>query len=125
MPRDDQHRAKAERNEQFAEFLDSKNAVHESWAVVAAFYSALHYAEQFFVATGGSPCRDHEERNARFKSDIRIRMAYDSFKYLYSLSRTARYRCDPLPPSAYENLAKPRLAAVKRQIDFALQETKH
>jgi hypothetical protein len=124
MPRDDQHRTKAERNEKFAESLDSKDAVQESWAVVAAFYSALHYAEQFFIVVDGYACGDHPERNERFKADIRIRMAYDSYKYLYSLSRTARYRVDPLPASAYEKLAKPHLAAVKRQIDFALKKAK-
>ncbi|HEY1218782.1 MAG: hypothetical protein ABSE42_06635 [Bryobacteraceae bacterium] len=122
MPREDQHRAKAERNEQFADQLDLSDVVQENWAVVAAFYAALHYTEQFFVAADGTSCYGHEERNNRFKSDFRIRAAYPSFEFLYSLSKKARYHCDPLPLSVYQKQAKPRLAAVKRQMDFAIQK---
>src|ERR1700733_9644906 len=104
MPRDDQHRKKAENNEAFASALDTSDPTKENWAVTAAFYSALHYVEQFFVKHG-TPCKDHEQRNDQFKRDIRIREAYASYSYLASLSHDARYRCDPLPPQAFEKLA--------------------
>jgi hypothetical protein len=119
MLRDDQHRTKAERNEQFAESLDKSDPIRENWAVVAAFYSALHYVEQFFVKHG-KPCANHEERNDQFKGDARIKRAYPSYKYLSDLSHDARYRCGPLPDRVFETLAKPRLIDVKKQIDHAL-----
>jgi len=37
-----------------------------------------------------------------------------------SLGHDARYKCKPLPEQVYERLAKPRLIAVKRQIDHAI-----
>jgi hypothetical protein len=119
MSRDDQHRTRAERNEQFAESLDKTDPIRENWAVVAAFYSALHYVEQF-LSKHGTPCENHEARNEQFKGDARIQRAYSSYHYLYSLSRKARYQCETLPDKAFEKLAKPQLAAVKKQIDHAL-----
>jgi len=119
MPLDDQHRTRAERNEQFAESLDKTDPIRENWAVVAAFYSALHYVEQFFVRHG-TPCVNHEQRNEQFKSDIRIKRAYSSYSYLASLSHDARYKCSSLPDQAFEKLARPQLVSVKKQIDHAL-----
>jgi hypothetical protein len=92
MPREDQHRTRSERNEQFANSLDVADPIAENWAVVAAFYSALHYVEAYFTKQGGG-CREHKERNERFKADIKLRYAYANYSYLYTLSRTARYEC--------------------------------
>jgi hypothetical protein len=120
MPRDPQkHRTKAERNETFADQLDKTDPVRDSWAVVAAFYSALHYVDQF-LTKHGTPCSNHKERNDQFKLDARINTAYPSYNYLDSLSHQARYKCEALPDKAYEKLAHPRLVAVKKQIDHAM-----
>jgi hypothetical protein len=119
MRHEGKHRTKAERNAQFAESQDLTDPIRESWAVVASFYSALHYVEEFF-AKYGDPCINHTERNAQFKGDIRIRAAYAHYEYLYFISRTARYKCEPLPEKAYQKYAKPRLLAVKQQIDHAM-----
>jgi hypothetical protein len=121
MLRDPQkHRIKAERNEQFADQLDKTDPIRESWAVVAAFYSALHYVDQFF-AQYGTPCEKHKERNDQFKRDARIKLAYARYSYLSDLSHQARYKVEALPDKAYEKLARPQLVAVKKQIDHALQ----
>ena|ERR1700732_1464211 len=119
MPPDDQHRTKAERNEQFADSLDKTDPIRENWAVVAAFYAALHYVEQFFVKYG-TPCFSHDERNNQFKGDKRILNAYKPYSYLSHLSHQARYKLEPLPIEAYNKYAKPRLLAVKQQIDEAM-----
>ncbi len=118
MPDEGKHKIKAERNEQFAESLDLTDPVRETWAVVAAFYSALHYVEEFFLKHG-TPCGNHTDRNLQFKGDRRIRNAYVSYEYLYVLSREARYKCISLPDKAYARLAKPALTAVKTQINHA------
>ena len=118
MPREDEHATRSKRNEEFAESLDLTDPIRENWAVVAAFYSALHYVEAFFVKHG-TPCHRHEDRNEQFKGDKRIRASYANYQYLYTLSRTARYQCVGLPDKAYSKDAKAHLAAVKRQIDHA------
>jgi hypothetical protein len=120
MSRDEQHRTKAERNEQFAVSLDKADATQENWAVTAAFYSALHYVEQFFVKHG-TPCVNHLERNEQFKGDVRVKQAYSCYSYLSALSHDARYKCTPLPKQVFEKLAKPRLDAIKKQIEHALK----
>lgn len=117
MPLDEQHRERAESNERFADALEKSDSTSENWAVVAAFYAALHYTEQLFVRDGGPPCSDHKERLNRFKCDTRINSAYPSYKYLFELGYAARYKLYPLPILAYTKLAKPRLVTVKQQID--------
>jgi hypothetical protein len=121
MPREDEHAVKASRNEQFAESLDPKDPVHENWAVIAAFYSALHYVESYF-ARFGVKCSGHQERFQQFKDDGNIKKAYSSYHYLYTLSVTARYYCSGLPADPYQ-VAKPHLAAVKQQVEHALKIT--
>jgi hypothetical protein len=76
--------------------------------------------EAYFTSGGGVGCNGHPERNERFKADQKIRYAYASYKFLYTLSRTARYQCAGLPQNAYEKVAKPHLAAVKKQVEHAL-----
>lgn len=112
------HRLKAERNEEFAAGLDNKDQIADSWAVVASFYSALHYVEAFFIAHG-TVCHSHDERNDQFKNDHRINRAYPQYAYLSKLSHTARYKSAPLPDKAYENHARPQLLALKKQVDHA------
>jgi hypothetical protein len=121
MPREDQHRVCAEDNEKFAEALDKTDQTKRNWAVVAAFYSALHYVEQFFVIQG-TPCINHDDRRSKFKSDIRIRQAYGSYQYLADLSHDARYKCVLVPDKVYEKEVRSNLAAVKKQIEHALNQ---
>ena len=120
MPREDQHQQRAERNEEFAESLDSTQAVQENWAVVAAFYSALHYVQTYF-AKYSVEAATHDQRFDQIKRDKKLQAALTSYKYLYTLSRTARYHCSGLPAEAYTKHAKPQLQAVKRQIAHALK----
>ena len=122
MPREDQHRQKAGLNEAFAERLDASDATCENWAVVAAFYSALHHIQSYF-AKHSVEAKSHEERFDQIKKDEKLRPALPSYKYLYTLSLTARYYCSGLPVEAYSKEAKPRLAAVKKQVDLALKAT--
>jgi hypothetical protein len=118
MPREDEHHLKATRNEAFAESLDLSDPVKENWAVVATFYAALHYVEAYF-ARYNVTCGKHDERFRQFMGDDRIKHAFSSYKYLYDLSLTARYYCSGLPDKPY-TMARPRLAAVKKQIEHAL-----
>src|ERR1022692_605078 len=109
MPREDQHRDRAERNEEFAESLDSSHPIQENWAVVAAFYAALHYVQAYF-SKYSVEAATHDQRFEQIKKDVKLRNAFIPYKYLYTLSRTARYQCTGLPSAAYSKEAKPRLA---------------
>src|ERR1700679_85902 len=119
MPREDKHQTKAERNEQFAASLDVTDPVHDSWAAVAVFYSALHYVESYFARVGVT-CSKHDERDQEIKRDPKIRNAYSNYKFLFTLSITARYKLEGLPPSGAYSQAKSHLASVKTQINHAL-----
>jgi len=120
MAREDQHRQRAQRNEQFAESLDCTQAIHENWAIVATFYSALHYVEAYF-SRYSVQARNHDERFEQIKCDSKLLPMLSSYKYLYVLSRTARYHCEGIKDQAYSKEAKPRLDAIKKQISHALK----
>jgi hypothetical protein len=119
MAREDEHRTKAQRNEAFADALDLADPTRETWAVIAAFYSALHYVEAYFSKYSVQSGK-HETRFHEILGDNKLKGAYTSYKYLYTLSRTARYHCTGLPTSPYTREAKPHLANVKRLVDHAL-----
>jgi hypothetical protein len=119
MPREDEHRLRAKRNEEFAAGLDLADPICENWAVVAVFYSALHLVQAYF-SKFSVDCLNHAQREIEFKRDKKINTSYPAYKYLYTLSQTARYKISGLPQNPYSQ-AKPRLDAVKRQIEHALK----
>lgn len=124
MSREDQHRDRATKNEAFAESLDCSKPIEENWAVVSAFYSALHYVQSYF-AKYSVEAATHDERFEQIKRDDRLRPALANYKYLYTLSMTARYHCHiAMPDKAYTKEAKPNLKAVKSQVDHAIEATK-
>jgi hypothetical protein len=123
MSREDQHRDKAAKNETFAESLNCNDPVQESWAVVCAFYSALHYVQSYF-SRFSVDVGTHDGRFDQMKRDEKLRPAFTSYKYLYDLSRTARYHCVGMPAAVYSKEARPRLKTVKAQIDHALGTVK-
>jgi hypothetical protein len=116
MPREEDHRLKAKRNEEFAASLDLSHSINESWAVVAVFYAALHYVEAYF-ARHGERCINHEDRDKKIKAHQLLRSGYANYSFLYSLSREARYWCTTLPQKAYGMKAMPHLDHVKKLIE--------
>ena len=109
-----------ERNDQFAASLQVGDPTCENWAVVVAFYAALHYVESYF-ARFSVECHKHEQRDIEIKKDAKIRPLYKNYKFLFELSRTARYYVKGLPDQAYSrSRPSPHLEAIKKQIAFAL-----
>jgi len=115
MPRDKDHRDKADLNAEFADSLDLSLPVHHGWAVVASFYAALHYVEYYFARRGDQQSQDHVERNRRVITHLRD--TYKDYSFLYTLSKTARYYCSGLGTDAYATNAKPRLVSIRNFID--------
>jgi len=119
MPREDQHLDKAKKNERFAESLNRSDVIAGEWAVVAVFYAALHYVQAYF-SKFSVEARCHHDRFDQIKRDQKIKTVITSYKYLYALSRTARYQCGSLPTDAYEK-SKSYLADVKKHIEPVLR----
>ncbi len=119
MRRDDLHLYKAKQNEDFADRLDRSTVVNTEWAVTSTFYSALHYVEAYF-AKCNVKCENHADREQKFKSDARIRVAWSPYSYLFQLSKLARYYTNGLPPEPYRQ-ASAGLQAVKKQVEHALK----
>jgi hypothetical protein len=117
MAREDEHLLRAQRNEEFAASLDLNDPIRENWAVVACFYSALHYVQAYFVKYK-IECHKHEQREVEIKRDARLRPAFVSYKWLYTVSRTARYHCSALPAN---HDVRSHLQVVKKQIERARQ----
>lgn len=120
MPLEDKHRTKAECNERFAASLDVTDPVHESWAAIAVFYSALHYVESYFARVNVT-CNKHDDREREIKNDLGLRRVYSAYKFLFAISITARYKLDGLPAGAYSQ-ASIHLIKVKTQIAASIAE---
>jgi hypothetical protein len=116
MPPDTRHTQKAIRNEQFASELDTANPVKESWAVIAVFYSALHYVQSVLQTSGVDDAFNHKRRAEEIARDPILKYIAGPYDWLQKLSELARYKCKPLPGKAYTD-AKARLEAVKKQVE--------
>lgn len=120
--RSDAHRDQAERNQSFA-----RDVVEEApdWSTTVAFYSALHFVQQYAVARG-EDIIGHEQR-ARFliaRGDLRrIRRTYDKLKGFATITR---YDCPPedhflRDPEKVRVIVFPLLGEVNRCIDLAIR----
>lgn len=114
-----QHRFRSRDNEQFADSLDVTHSINDNWAVVAAFYAALHYIEAYFTRLG-KKCINHDDRAEKIKADLKLRRAYVHYSFLYSLSIEARYKLTTLTQDSYKKRAKPQLDTLKGFVDGIL-----
>jgi hypothetical protein len=62
------------------------------------------------------------ERNETFKRDARLIGMLSHYRYLYSMSMAARYKCKPLEQDVYKRQVRPQLTALKRHIQHALTQ---
>jgi len=84
------HVVQANHNLELAEELVARNPLKfKDWAIIAAFYSAVHFIEAF-RANLGSHSRNHEDR-LKFVRDNAERKIEFKFKRLYQNSRSLRY----------------------------------
>lgn len=83
------HRKRASYDENFLNFLGGAKSKWPAWAMVAAFYSALHHVQAFLLDRNLNP-EGHFDRNDLLKSWPSLRSPY---MRLYQWSRDARYNC--------------------------------
>jgi hypothetical protein len=87
----DEHLAKSRQNENFVASLDTSSTVGVEWAITIKFYAALHFVQAYFASRGGHTPSTHGSRASAIERDIHISGAYEDYRELEDLSRTARY----------------------------------
>ena len=86
MPSQSQHQTKAKSNRDFLSQID-RNA-RSDWAVVVAFYTAVHLVERL-RSLDGQHSTNHQERLSFVQASHRN--IHTEYHQLYNLSRIARY----------------------------------
>lgn len=81
-----QHRVKARGNREFLREINP--LLRGDWAVVVAFYTAVHLVEQLRALAGGHS-KSHQHRLEYLQADHRA--IHGDFQRLYFASRLARY----------------------------------
>jgi hypothetical protein len=108
MPDQDQHIEAAQANEATAlSLLDSS----PSWAVVLAFYSALHWVDAYMAMLPLHP-KDHTERDHYIQFEP-LRPIYGTYRRLETRSREARYDLRPFTRSEAQTLLNNELARIR------------
>ena len=90
MPRKERHEAQADHNRELAQTLVAPDPMpFKDWAVISAFYSAVHYVEAERAVTGAHS-NEHLERLKYVRNNYHhsASVAYGS---LYKVSRILRY----------------------------------
>lgn len=89
-PTKDEHLRKAENNKVFAHSIKIDSPTHIGWAIIAAFYSALHFIGAF-GAKYNTYFSDHSQRNSEVQNNPRLEALRDDYMDLYTLAWNARY----------------------------------
>jgi hypothetical protein len=101
-----------ERNKSLSEML-LEGKVYYDWVVTTAFYSSIHFVEDFVFPTtiGGRECNDISDAKSLYKMEgrhaARERLVFDKinsaigarYKWLDDQSRNARYKTYKLQPA--------------------------
>lgn len=109
---------KARSNRAFAETLDPNNPTHAGWALVALFYSALHFV-QAYSAKFGHYYSSHKDRNADMQRNPVFDEIIVDYNELAILGWNARYTCMAYGATTYQE-ALDCINAIQRHIEDRL-----
>jgi hypothetical protein len=112
MPSEAMHRAAAQRNEDLAARLADDAP---EWAVVLAFYAALHWVDAYFARQGQHP-RTHIERVRWIQQEGALLPLYDPYRTLRDRADAARYHLTPFSSGEVRALLTGELYAVRVHI---------
>ncbi len=118
MPTEEMHRAAARRNEDLAARLADDAP---EWAVVVAFYAALHWVDAYFARQGRHP-RTHLERVRWIQQEEALRPIYDPYRTLRDRADAARYSLSPFSSDEARELLTRELRAVRDSITRLLDD---
>jgi len=97
MPTINQHKNKALMNEQLGEKLILEDRKFSQWAIVAYFYSALHWVDAYIAKELNLHPQDHHTRTSCINRISELRTLYAAYRHLQSDSRTVRYDAKSFP----------------------------
>ncbi|MGA3260763.1 MAG: hypothetical protein ABSE35_17920 [Bryobacteraceae bacterium] len=117
-PAPSDHVRKADENKSFGYGMIATHPTSAGWALTAMFYSALHYAEAYFLKTS-KHVDNHGERSDAIKFDRNLSGIYGQYMHLFDCGFNARYRLKIYGKSDVEK-AKPSLEAVEKHIKSLL-----
>jgi len=117
-PAPSDHVRKADENKSFGYGMIATHPTSAGWALTAMFYSALHYAEAYFLKTS-KRVDNHGERSDAIKFDRNLSGIYGQYMHLFDYGFNARYRLKIYGKSDVEK-AKPSLEAVEKHIKSLL-----
>jgi hypothetical protein len=115
MPSKVEHIDRAKLNEKFADLVTQMNRDHIHWAVVALFYSALHWVDAF-LAIGSVHPEKHFERQEYLSRDPNLHCIIKPYRQLEDDSREARYEL-----ASYNDNYVTHLRGLLRQIRNVLE----
>lgn len=90
-PAPSDHVRKADENKSFGYGMIATHPTSAGWALTAMFYSALHYAEAYFLKTS-KHVDNHGERSDAIKFDRNLSGIYGQYMHLFDCGFNARYR---------------------------------
>jgi hypothetical protein len=106
MPNKDQHIKKAKHIEEFSDSLIELNNKFIDWAIVAYFYSALHWVDALLAEKLKKHPENHRERENYFRLVDVLRDIFTEYKQLKLESETVRYKLHKFEKSHIKYSAK-------------------
>jgi len=120
VPAKDVHLLKAERNEGFALSLPLDWQPRIDWALIALFYSAMHYVEAYF-ANRNTHIRSHTARDNAIGRDPNLRKIFAEYQDLKFYGYNARYEPPQFTAEDVIVGALPQFNIVKAHISTLLR----
>ena len=113
-PTPSDHVRKADENKKFGFGMNAAHPTSAGWALTALFYSALHYAEAYFLKISVQT-DSHADLFDAIKFDPNLRKIYREYRHLFDYGYDARYRLIVYGKADIEK-ARPSIDAVERHI---------
>ena len=105
----------AEHNEKFFHSFDIEKTEFRDWAVIAAFYAAVHWINAYLLTQGYEPKHHTARDNAIRRYSVTRKIAWE-YSELKSHSFSARYKAHRFSAKQIKEDVVPWLEAIKKQI---------
>ena len=94
MPTKDEHVAKAQGNETFADSIDPTSQPRIDWKLVVLFYTAMHYVEAYMAKAMNMHLRSHTTRDSYISRETNLKKVRIDYAHLKYFGYNARYELD-------------------------------
>ena len=115
MPTKEEHLQQAEHNEKFFRSFDLEKTEFRDWAVVSAFYAAVHWINAYLLTQGCRPKNHRTRDNAIRMYAVTKKVAWE-YSELKNHAFNARYMVHRFSAKQVNEQVVPFLEAIKKQI---------